>query len=198
MRDDVLESGSPMSNEFQLADAPRLTVVERRDDGWFAQVASHRWVGQGWSCLILLDPARTAWATFVEVDATAGTARLRMDDSTVTPRIGETYAFFDGYWGERVDIVLGEPRRFGLAHFVPYEVRRGAEGAWTPDDGVTHSDVRAEIARGDPDHEHCAICSQKSGHGGDPSAHVSDRGEWVCDACYEGFVLPRSIGFVSD
>jgi hypothetical protein len=53
-----------------------------------------------------------------------------------------------------------------------------------------------ELVKAGWDHEHCAICWQTLGLGGQPEAYVSDHGTWVCEQCYVNFVERRSLDFI--
>jgi hypothetical protein len=47
------------------------------------------------------------------------------------------------------------------------------------------------------DHEHCSICWEKIGAGGQTVGYVDQSNEWVCQACHKNFIEPGSIGFVT-
>jgi hypothetical protein len=73
----------------------------------------------------------------------------------------------DGYWGERAKLVLDR----------------------------THAWRKARVTE-DTDHEHCAICSEKVGVGGQPEGYVNAQEVWVCEQCYTKFVEPGSLDFI--
>ncbi len=76
------------------------------------------------------------------------------------------WVVLDGYWGERAELVLGSASKWQKSL---YE---------------------------DSGHDHCAICWQTLGQGGQPEAYVSEDATWICCRCYDSFVLPRSLDFI--
>lgn len=76
------------------------------------------------------------------------------------------WTILDGYWGERAELVLDTTRKWQRSL---YE---------------------------DSDHDHCAICWETLGQGGQPDGHVSEDATWICCRCYESFVEPRSLDFI--
>jgi hypothetical protein len=113
---------------------------------------------------------------------------------------GTAYPIFDGYWGERAEIVLDGTRQWQRRVFEP------STGAWNPASRVMR---RAEDRTGHPaeilklgawDHEHCAICGATiSQAGGDQHEGYADqRDEWVCVSCFEAHVKPKNLAFPID
>ena len=156
----------------------------------------------GWIAGIYLGGGRFLWGRFREVDAGARTCVFCQDD-TAGPEalgVGESYPFMGGYWGERAELVLDEGRSWHRAEFRPGDmVRYPAEGGgqW-----ATRSSAQApaggEVVPGGWDHEHCEICRQTIGAGGEPVGFVSPPDSWVCEACYRDFVVPRSLAFAKE
>ena len=58
-----------------------------------------------------------------------------------------------------------------------------------------HALAGGEVVPGGWEHEHCAICWQKIGFGGEPRGFFSLPESWVCEGCYGSFVVPRSLAF---
>jgi hypothetical protein len=73
----------------------------------------------------------------------------------------------DSYWGERAKLVLDEGRRWQKARY------KGS------------------------DHDHCAICWDTLGNGGQPEGCVDDDATWICCGCHEAFVQRRSLDFIT-
>ena len=90
------------------------------------------------------------------------------DDSGVIEmlRPDTEWVVLDGYWGERAELVLDANRKWQKAL---YE---------------------------ESDHDHCAICWQTLGQGGQPDGYVDEDVTWICSRCYESFVEPRSLDFI--
>jgi hypothetical protein len=54
----------------------------------------------------------------------------------------------------------------------------------------------AELVESGWDHEHCAICWETLGPGGQAEGYVSGQRTWVCERCYLNFVERRSLDFI--
>jgi len=76
------------------------------------------------------------------------------------------WVVLDGYWGERAELVFDANRKWQKALYQ------------------------------ESDHNHCAICWQTLGQGGQPQGYVSKDTTWICCGCYESFVAPRSLDFI--
>ena len=91
------------------------------------------------------------------------------DPHTIPPfHAEEEVEVFDGYWGERAQLVLSEST------------------SWSP-----------ATWRQSEDHDHCAICwATISAH--ENRSHVeSSDGVRVCPACYRNYVQVRSLAFIT-
>jgi hypothetical protein len=114
----------------------------------------------------------------------------------------------DGYWGERAELVLDETSSWIKARFQPTDAVRthGPGGVLLrPDDSsppatgeanAGSETSAAEVVPDGWDHEHCAICWEKIGAGGQVDGYVNPERAWVCVRCYLDFVEPRSLNFV--
>ena len=106
----------------------------------------------------------------------------------------------DGYWGERAEIVLDQARQWHKAAFQPTNAIRfeGPAGTWVRE--ASDSDTTGgEIIKAGWDHEHCAICWETLGPGGQSYGYVSAQGArrtWVCEQCYVHFVQRGSLDFI--
>jgi hypothetical protein len=123
----------------------------------------------------------------------------------------------DGYWGERAEVVLDQTRQWDRARFRPTDAIRiqGPGGVWLRPVIRTDEDPATTVARAFPagatsdggdtsgaevveagwDHEHCTICWETLGPGGQADGFVSKR-TWVCERCYVDFVEQRSLAFI--
>jgi hypothetical protein len=64
-------------------------------------------------------------------------------------------------------------------------------------DLVLDTDINWQKQRyNESDHDHCAICSQTLGLGGQPDGYMSKNDIWVCCRCYEEFICKRSLEFI--
>lgn len=115
----------------------------------------------------------------------------------------------DGYWGERAELVMDETLRWERVEFQPRDAIRlqGPGGALlSPVDAIADGSMPPAHSPGGEvgavhvvpagwDHEHCAICWETIGRGGQVEGHVSSQGDWVCSSCYD-FVERRSLDFI--
>jgi len=117
------------------------------------------------------------------------------------------WEILDGYWGERAEIVLDATRRWDKVPFQPRDAIRIHGVTDTDEDSPTRArefsgaesadDTRcAEVVEGSWDHEHCVICSETLGTGGQSDGYVSSQQTWVCERCYIDFVMRRSLDFI--
>jgi hypothetical protein len=101
-------------------------------------------------------------------------------------KIGATYPFMGGYWGERAHLVYDSSREWQRVEFVPRDAIR------------YYPDGETEVVEGGWNHEHCAICSQKiSPYELDNEYGYQDQDDsWVCQACYEQYIMPKNLDFI--
>ncbi len=168
-------------------------------DAWVVRVPDHPWVGEGWSCLIVPHDRQVVWGDFVGLDAATRTTRVRPEDMTQLNLLhpGDEYPFFDGYWGQAVELVLGPPRNWTETVFQPSDAvvyPAGGGQMMVPASGEIPQG--AHVAPGAWEHEHCAICWETIGHGGDPKGFLSTDKRWICAKCHMSYVIPKLIGFV--
>lgn len=122
----------------------------------------------------------------------------------------------DGYWGERAQIVLDPTRAWDKARFQPTDAIRieRPAGDWLrpltdideepvararafPGGTASGTGARSgEVVEAGWDHEHCAICWETIGPGGQTEGYVSADRTWVCERCYVDFVDRRSLDFI--
>jgi hypothetical protein len=90
------------------------------------------------------------------------------DDTSVIEmlRPNTEWGILDGHWGERAELVLDATSKWQKAL---YE---------------------------ESDHDHCAICWETLGQGGQPQGYVTQDATWICSGCYESFVQKRSLEFI--
>jgi hypothetical protein len=154
------------------------------------------WVGDGWIGFL-----KGGGATLI-----AGRWRQEADFWVFTPEDPDNVAairarpewdVLDGYWGERAEIVLDQTHQWHRTRFQPADAVRvqGPAGVWfrRKIDGDTGA---GEVIKDGWDHEHCAICGETLGLGGQPEAYVSGQRIWVCGGCYTHFVEHGSLDFI--
>jgi hypothetical protein len=184
-----------MFPEFTVA-----TPTSERTGGVIGTVSriehgAETWVGDNWVGYLFsgttLIPGR--WHD------RAGSWEFRPDRADEVDHVQghHTWAVLDGYWGMRAELVIDRNRRWRRLMF---ESRDAVEQS-TPGGRILRPSGKAEalgenVLKGGWDHEHCAICWDKIGHGGEPDGYVDETGEWVCAGCYTHYVSPGSLAFI--
>lgn len=151
------------------------------------------WVGDGWIGFLRGGATVIAGCWLQRIDLWVFVPDNPDDVEPIRARI--EWEVFDGYWGERVEIVLDSTRQWHKARFQPTgAVRfRGPDGVWLGE--VADSDNEGLVKDG-WDHEHCAICWKTIALTSQPEGYVSEQGNWVCESCYTSFVEPGSLAFM--
>ncbi|HEY2584389.1 MAG TPA: ankyrin repeat domain-containing protein [Tepidisphaeraceae bacterium] len=138
----------------------------------------------------------------VAVDPDAATAVISLTCGSVDalPESDAGLPIYDGYWSDRVWLVLDETLTWTRQRFLAPDafVEPTPQGGtmWrvaTPDDEA-RTDGR--IVPGGWDHEHCELCWAKIGCGGGPEGYTASNGDWVCVRCFECHVRHRDVSFV--
>jgi hypothetical protein len=181
------------------ADLPHFKVLAVLTDRCTGQFDPSPWVGDNWIAGLYLGAGRFVWGRFHNVDAAARTCSFSPHQlaELATLHSNESYPFMDGYWGERAEVVLDEGRSWRRAVFEPSDLVLFPGPGGTSMGTSSSGDERAggKVVSGGWDHEHCEICNRKIGRGGEPEGFFSPPAAWVCRECYNGFVVPRSLGF---
>jgi hypothetical protein len=147
------------------------------DDGWIGfllsgeELFAGRWNRQG-----------DLWRFVPENPESLDRIRARSD-----------WCVLDGYWGQRAEIVLDRSCRWSRHRFQPADAIR--HGAWVVEATDAPADDE-ELVKDGWDHEHCAICWETIGPGGQPDGYVAESRLWLCTHCYESFVERRSLDFI--
>jgi hypothetical protein len=163
------------------ADLPRFSVTTARPEGCSGQFDPSPFMVEGHLGYIYVGNGRFIRGRFVVADPIQHTCDFLCEDPTVRGRLqeGASYPYLDSYWGDRAELVLDEGRTWQEAEFQPY-------------DAIS---TRGEVLPGGWDHEHCSICWETIGCGGQAAGFVSGD-DWVCGECYRRFVVPKSLDFV--
>jgi hypothetical protein len=143
----------------------------------------------GWIVKVFVGQGTFITARFLEVNPETSLGAVVTNDITSKDlfRIGSTYPLFDGYWGERTELVLDSSRNWQRIEFQPR-------------DGVLyHNDGRVEVIEGGWDHEHCSICWENISpdQPDNKYGYFDQNNDWVCQSCYEKYVIPKSLDFIN-
>lgn len=133
---------------------------------------------------------------FTSVNQDLGIFVFRLDDAAKCPEFhkGDIVYFFDGYWGERVEIVLDRntdwrEKKFdsGIGIKIGNMLRKLKPGEAVPDG--------AEAMENGWDHEHCEICMETISEKTD-SGFQNKLDQWICKMCFTRYYSEVSLGFI--
>lgn len=182
-----------------LNDFPKLTIASIGDQDAEAVWSDPKWIGERHIVCIVMDSDTFVWGRLTNVNARNSSCAFTPDDphDLAKLEIGRSYPQGDGYWGERAELVLNHSlvwraREFHASDAVWFEHSRTMcpLSGEIPAGGV--------LVKGGWDHEHCEICSEKISQQTSPVGVFAEPGHWICDDCYQRFVLSRSLAFIVD
>src|ERR1700722_1812189 len=142
------------------------------------------------------------FAIVIELNPDARTAALRVNSKTLHPALisGATLPICDSNWMGKLHLVLDSAICWTRVEYIARDSfsQPSESGArmWRLAIPTDKERTDGEIVPGGWDHEHCEICWQKIGSGGDREGYVTGAEEWVCVACYFNFIEPRDLRFV--
>jgi hypothetical protein len=177
---------------------PRLAVDSVVGMECVGKAEPSKWVGYGWIVGLRVGD-RFIWGRFVRVDSATGAVRVQLDDATdVTAlKVGESYPFIDSYWGRQAELVLDKARSWRRRAFQPVDAFRYGGDAQRIMSKAEPGREGGALVPGGWDHEHCEVCNQTIRERGPSVGWVSEPDRWLCEGCYEKYVVPRSIEFVN-
>jgi hypothetical protein len=114
--------------------------------------------------------------------------------------LGFSYPYLDGSWGEKAALVLDPTRQWQRREFQPedaFEVEPSEPGGarrWGK--ASQHEQPQGRIIPGGWQHEHCAICWETIARYAKTHGYKSSDDTWICESCYERYVVTRSIDFM--
>ncbi len=154
---------------------------------------------------LLSENAALVCGRFYGFDALRKTAVFKPQASVDTNSLeaGKLYAFLDGYWGERVALVLDRTEQWNRKEFVSVDTVEYSDGK-TRISGKVGQDAphpsfkKTRIVKDGWDHEHCEICWEKIAQYAQPYGYESNTGKWICEKCYSDYVEPQRISFIDD
>lgn len=158
------------------------------------------WIGERYLGELLLPDERFVRGRFVNVDLQSRTATFIPTAAADIGSLlaGMTYSRFDGYRAERAALVLDRQRCWTQRIFEPVDAVTFKRSDDTIIEKIANPNLSegGTVIKGGWDHEHCDICWGTISPQTDPVAMFSDPDHWICQKCYENFVLPRSLGFI--
>ncbi len=195
-----------MIKELQRLTKFIITQIESEDSkmvsGIFDSVIR---LGEGWISYLIGQEGFCIEGRFYRFDVNTKTAIFQPKESKQIGLLvpGKIFFYLDGYWGERVVLVLDTSRLWKRELFksqdaVEYILNdkkiRGRLGQ-LPTFPVEKEGRKINEGW---DHEHCAICCEKISESEQPYGYADQNGEWVCEGCYSNFVQPKRLGFLNE
>ncbi len=185
-----------------MAEFPKFLIMEIREEDEAAILGSlttteygdQTWIKDGWAgCLIRKGVAIYGrWRARDQQWAFIPENHKALDSF----KSGEQWDAIDGYWGERAEIVLDKSRLWRKVRFEPSDAVEFSDGKtrWrTKAPGPKPGEWK--LVKGGWSHEHCAIQWETIDER-QPVAYFSEPDIWVCEECFNRFILPRSLSFI--
>jgi hypothetical protein len=125
-----------------------------------------------------------------------------MNDAAV---VGAKLPIVDGRWNAyQVSMIVDEQHiwrrhRFTASDAIQFS-RQGITPGWiaTMKSGKPlPADAENQgVIVGAWDHEHCDLCDQKIGHGGDEFGYVDSEDRWLCEMCFLAYAEKHDLSFL--
>ncbi len=165
---------------------PTLHILEIKADRLVFSFNENTWMGEHYIACIMPVFGTLLWGRFNQLDFETKIGQFIFDRSYAEPKleVAKEYEYLDGYWGELTEIVFG-PYVWQLKEFV------ARDAIFHSEDGTTK-----EIPGG-WDHEHCLICGETIGNCGQIQGYVNQKYQWVCQTCYQCYVVPKCLDFIN-
>ncbi len=113
------------------------------------------------------------------------------------------YAYFDCYWGEIAELILDDTKQWNSVKYEPkdaivYKTDKGNIMGKIGQKKLFETEDEGTFIKNGWDHEHCAICTEKIGWGGQSYGYVDNSDKWVCEKCFIELVKTRSLSYIED
>jgi hypothetical protein len=144
------------------------------------------WIGEGYFTDIFLDEHNIIEGEFLEVNKESLSAKIIIKSIIERGKIQtkKSYPYFDGYWGERAQLVFNSSLEWAKTNF-------------KPSDAIRHyNDGRVETIKDGWDHEHCNICWATIDFTENTVYMKSNQGDEVCQECFDNYIKRKSIDFI--
>jgi len=195
-----------MMQELQRLPQFIITKIESEDSIQFIGVFdSVLRLGEGWMGFLVGPDDSFIEGKFFSFDADTRTAVFRPKNSRQIELLkpGETYAYIDYYWGERVALVLDRSRHWSRETFTPKDAIEYTSGNMRMRGQVDKTSPFPAVEEGRRieggwEHEHCAICWEKIAGYAQPVGYTDKHGAWVCESCYSNYIKPRKPEFLNE
>lgn len=189
--------------QMQISDFPAFVISEAgilagevNLTGTFTNVTGVR-EGRSW----LLLPDSPLIGDLVDLDLSRKTARFVTPhrDAGVMPN-GPPVPWLDGYWEASLVRRVADPawvwRQIHFTATDAIEFTQNGVRGWTQiGNSIPAGGKFLRVSPKGWDHEHCAICWQKIGRGGDCLGYVDEENTWLCETCFQKFASQHDVSF---
>jgi hypothetical protein len=172
---------------LSLYQLPHFTVIQVSTDNglsFVGAVTTLSGVGEGYAYLYVDDSWIEGRLSQLDVHTLSAVFHPSNPDDAARFGVGNSYPCLDGYWGQLARLVFDQSKQWKRTQFEPADSTRFFENG------------RREVVPGGWDHEHCAICSEKISVATQAYGYRDEQDTWVCEHCYQHYVVPRSLAFV--
>jgi hypothetical protein len=194
-----------MKQELQQLPQFTITQVELADGQCAGIFDSQVKLGEGWIGYLTDHDGLCIKGRFSNWDSLTRQSAFKPGDVHQFTRlvVGRSFAYLDGYWGERVAIVFDTTKHWREQVFKPDDVIEYLSGGKKVIGKVGQLpsfpvDGEGKTIQGGWDHEHCAICWETISQLAQPAGYTSQEGDWICKKCYSAYVQPKLLGFLDE
>lgn len=188
-----------------LDDLPQFKILDTskflRGTNLFGALTRVPELGNG--AIRLYVPNESFWGTMDGISRESKTATLWTSDwkPDGPVQIGTSWPVIDACWRlEFIDAILNPEHPWKRVKFIPRDAQHFEESGrrgWAPAaQPLSENATPLHIELGGWDHEHCEICMQTIGHGGDAFGYVDDEDQWLCEGCYTKHADSHDLSFV--
>jgi hypothetical protein len=116
-------------------------------------------------------------------------------------QVGSLVPWIEGYWHAYHVTMILDPdagwRRTEFAAIAAQHFRVGNTYGWAKvGQELPQGAIPTFVQERGWDHEHCELCRGKIGSGGQPRGYVDPHDRWVCESCYQKYIVTRNLEFL--
>ncbi len=184
---------------------PQFKLIRSESNRFTGVFDSALKIGNGWYCYLVNNKGRFVDGNIYDFEPQTNEAIFKLNElmDANLLEINQSYAYLDGYMGERVAIVLDETRNWKRESFQPidaveYTTEKGRVIGKVGQSPTFSIKGEGKIVKDAWDHEHCNICNETISLNSQPFGFVDQNRKWLCEKCYTHYVQPKSFGFLTE
>ncbi len=158
--------------------------------------------GDHMSLFLTLDKQVDGQLVALNPDTRSATLRVPSIDYDPSIAAGAALPICDTFCLQNIKLVLDSPSRWTCRTFQSRDAfeQPGPSGGrmWRAIEPGDADRTDGKIVPGGWDHEHCALCCERIGGGGQLDGYFnSSSNEWLCARCYKRYVQKQNLSFVT-